>query len=223
MRPGNLSRLDETLARAWEGLRPLPDGWSLGGGTAVALYLGHRVSTDLDWIAPEGAINPGAVAALEGFLECGRLERIHGGEGMVDCMLRPHSAGRSIRMTFMEPHKGFLPKPAFPAVPASNPASTPVLHPIDLAACKMLALQNRRAARDYADLEALCAANPEYLLAALRLVVERENVARHWMLGLLADAPDSAPVQRLSAFARDCMAGLLISNGQDPADEAGPG
>ena len=220
MRPANLSTLDASLAEAWECLRPLPHGsgaglpqaglpqaglWCLGGGTAVARYLGHRPSTDLAWVAPPGAVEPATIAAQKSAFEpYGTLENISGGAGMVDCVLRPHDpTRRSIAMTFMEPHRGFLPVPSRPAVPASNPAATPVLHPVDLAACKLLALQNRRAERDYEDLAALCAASREHVAEALQTLEERESVSRHRMLALLADAPHRGPRGALAEFVRD--------------------
>lgn len=48
LRPDTLARLD-TLVR--DGV---VQGFYLGGGTAVALHLGHRLSEDLDFFTPEG-------------------------------------------------------------------------------------------------------------------------------------------------------------------------
>ena len=218
MRPNNLSRLDESLTQAWNALRSLPEGWRLGGGTAVSLYLGHRASTDLDWVAPSGAVEPGVVASLNSFGGFGRLENIQGGRGMMDCVLQPHRAGqRSIRMTFMEPHKGFLPDPALPPQLASNPARTPVLHLSDLAASKLLALRNRRALRDYEDLAALCIAAPEHVRAALRLLQEREDAPRHWMLESLADVPVEAAA-RVAQPLRDFALDSMNDTGVQPSD-----
>lgn len=52
--------LTPELRRALRELAPaLKDGkFYLGGGTAVAIRLGHRVSMDLDWFSPDGPADP---------------------------------------------------------------------------------------------------------------------------------------------------------------------
>ena len=56
-----LDILPAAQRRLWPELRAVPDGFVLYGGTAVALWLGHRVSVDFDFMA-EHAFDPHELA-----------------------------------------------------------------------------------------------------------------------------------------------------------------
>jgi hypothetical protein len=49
--------LPPDTAATWDAIAPLvPPGAYLGGGTAIAVHLGHRVSRDLDFFFHHGSI-----------------------------------------------------------------------------------------------------------------------------------------------------------------------
>ena len=56
-----LDILPAAQRRLWPELRAVPDGFVLYGDTAVALWLGHRVSVDFDFMA-EHAFDPHELA-----------------------------------------------------------------------------------------------------------------------------------------------------------------
>lgn len=155
----------------------MPCEWCLAGGTALVLYFGHRQSTDLDWCFPIGGVTEAVLSNLSSFESYGDLLKVNGGAGLVDCVLQPKtSKDRAIRMTFFEPLRGFVPKPQHLAIRSSNTAKTPVMHPIDLAACKIQAVIGRGELRDYEDLSTLAKNRPEILKAGLLQLQDVESV-----------------------------------------------
>ncbi len=178
--PFNTTTLDASLKAAWDSLRPLPEGWCLAWGTAVVLYFGHRSSTDLHWYAPDGQVDEDVIAELASFERFCNLGSIKGGGGMVDCVLQPTStAYLAIEMTFFESFKNFVPKPQHPPRGSTNPAKTPVMHPIDLASCKIQAVMGRGELRDYEDLYILAQRRPDVLREGLLQLHSNEGVDLH--------------------------------------------
>jgi hypothetical protein len=50
--------LSPDTALTWDSIAPLiPHGAYLGGGTAIAVHLGHRVSRDLDFFFHHGSVD----------------------------------------------------------------------------------------------------------------------------------------------------------------------
>ena len=190
--PNKTDQMDDSLKLAWQTIGPMPSNWCLAGGTGIMLYFGHRASTDLAWCAPKGSINEEVITSLLSFSEYGDLVDVHGGPGMVDCVLQPYmSENRRIEMTFLEPFDRFVPQQQQPPQEATNPSKTPVLHLIDLAACKIYAVMGRGLYRDYEDLSVMARLRPEFLREAIRQLVTVEGVQPDRCLEALVSAPHS--------------------------------
>ena len=50
--------MDEAMLGLWQQMEELPVDLRLHGGTAIALYLGHRPSTDFDVATPPPEVSP---------------------------------------------------------------------------------------------------------------------------------------------------------------------
>ncbi len=118
-------------------------GYYLGGGTAVAIHLGHRRSVDLDWFTEGRMDDPMRLAAQirdEGVgLEVRSVDR-----GTLDAMLG------TVRLSFLDygyPLLGpLIHWPSFDCQLASID---------DLAAMKLLAIEQRGAKKDFLDIYAM--------------------------------------------------------------------
>ncbi len=112
------------------------DGWTLAGGTGLALQFGHRVSLDLDFFLPE----PFDAQALVGDLS--RLGAI-AIQSRTDSTL--HVTLDGIRLSFLKAEVPFL----FPAAPYRNLL---VADPRDIAVTKVVAIGGRGSRKDFVDL-----------------------------------------------------------------------
>ena len=118
-------------------------GFYLGGGTAIAAHLGHRQSRDLDWFTGKHIEDPLALA---------RELQDRGAELRVEGMGRTalHGDVRGVRASFLEyPHPTLAPPVAWPEGGCKIAALD------DLAAMKLLAVDQRGAKRDFVDIHAL--------------------------------------------------------------------
>ncbi len=149
------------------------EGFYLGGGTAVALQLGHRRSVDLDWFTEDPLIDGLALAS--------RLQ--DRGAPVVVQLTRPgtlHARLLGVRITCLEYRYALLgervPWPEFSCQLASLD---------DLACMKLSAIAQRGAKRDFVDLYALAVRHrplPE-LLEAYRRKYDIADLA-HVLYGL---------------------------------------
>ncbi len=144
-RPVHDGFMDQEMREFWRSLTPLPGGLRLYGGTALAMYLNHRQSTDFDFATPLPVVDPSFVKGLPGLSDA----QVNGGDGMVDGVIKGRV--RDIRLTFME-CGSFLPQPTHSPIAAKN--GVLVAHPADLIASKAQAMCSRGALRDYLDLAA---------------------------------------------------------------------
>jgi hypothetical protein len=118
-------------------------GFYLGGGTAVAIHLGHRRSVDLDWFTGQRLENP---------LELAQELQRRGVELRIGSVPRGTLLGEvcGVRVSFFEFGYPLLeaprPWPAFDCPLAGLP---------DLAAMKVLAIEQRGTKKDFVDLYAL--------------------------------------------------------------------
>lgn len=137
------------LARLVPGL---VDGFYLGGGTAVALHLGHRVSEDLDWFTAEPFSPEEKVAALDA-----------AGGFAIHAQTRGslHGAFTGVRVSFLH-----YPYPML--APLASWRGARVAGLLDLGLMKLSAIGGRGARRDFVDLYAICRRHPlAELVAAL--------------------------------------------------------
>jgi hypothetical protein len=118
-------------------------GYYLGGGTAVALHLGHRRSVDFDWFTGVSLDNP---------LQLARTIQDRGVGLQVSTVERGtlHGIVAAVRVSFLEmrypPLKPPVDWPSFRCAIASQE---------DLAALKLLAVAQRGSKKDFLDVYAL--------------------------------------------------------------------
>ena len=177
--------MDPPMLALWRRIRgPLPGGLRLYGGTAVALYLGHRNSTDFDFVATADVVDEGFAASLP-WLKGGR---INGGPGMIDAVVDSEDHlgnSRPVTVTLMETGPLVF-EPRHRTTTAAN--GVEVAHPIDIMACKMRACASRGAANDYCDLAAMLRVWPGWSGKAVEIVT-----ASHFSLVSVCTAITSPP------------------------------
>jgi hypothetical protein len=111
-------------------------GWTLAGGTGLALHLGHRRSEDFDFFRTAGMEPQSLYQALAAITTC---ETLQSGERTLTVL-----AG-SVKMSFFQVPDPFL----FDAAPY---AFFKVADPRDIALMKLLAVTNRGSRKDFVDL-----------------------------------------------------------------------
>ncbi len=129
----------------WEELRTTPDYFTLYGGTALALRLGHRQSVDFDFFANR-TIDPRQLLAEIPYLADARILDIRTNTLNV-------SVGRNgpVKMSFFGvPNLGRISPPDIAETTNIKIASL-----IDIAGTKAAVVQQRAEAKDYIDLDAL--------------------------------------------------------------------
>lgn len=140
----------EVLGRAGvqalgEVFKALPsDSFYLGGGTAVALQFGHRVSLDVDLFTPEKIDDPLALASIlvGNGLDFNTDET---GFGAL------HGRVRELRVTFLHYNYPLLDEPIYWPETGARIASL-----ADLACMKLAAIASRGSRKDFVDIHALC-------------------------------------------------------------------
>ena len=201
--PVHTDFMDRDMQRLWGQLGPLPGDLRLYGGTALALYLNHRESTDFDLATPAAVIDLDFVGRIPAF----KGARLNGGFGMVDAIVSGDQ--RDIKVTFMECG------PLIPA-PTRRPLAAPnglaIAHPVDLTASKLVACMSRDTIRDYRDLDAAVAAWPNTVEQAIEVVTKR-RLARETDIARALSEPSPTvaaelpkeSVGRLRRFARHVL------------------
>jgi Nucleotidyl transferase AbiEii toxin, Type IV TA system len=132
-------------ARTWMSIRDLvPAGAYLGGGTAIAVHLRHRVSRDLDFFLREPADLDGLAAALEAR---GRL---------VVQQLEPEPGRQTLNLLLDGTRLQFLEASSVRVLEPPHPvAGVQVAGLGDLLAMKLKVICDRGELRDYFDLLAI--------------------------------------------------------------------
>lgn len=116
----------------------------LAGGTALAIYLGHRQSLDLDWFTAERIDDPLKLAGqMQERCPSLKTRSVERGNLLGDV--------RGVRVSFLEYRHRLL-------VPATAAAEfhCPMASLEDLAAMKLLAVDQRGTRKDFLDIHALC-------------------------------------------------------------------
>ena len=156
---------------------PLPGDLRLYGGTALALYLNHRASTDFDLVTPESVVDVPFVKRTPWFTGC----TINGEPGMVD--IRKTGRARELTITMMEAGM-MVPLPSRSPILAENGVA--VAHPFDLVVSKSRACLSRLAERDFIDLAEAILAWPETARQAWTSI-EDQQLSR--LAACVADSP----------------------------------
>ena len=199
--PVHSTFMDPDMRRLWQSMGPLPCGFRLYGGTALALYLNHRESVDFDFFTTEPGIDWDAVAALP-WLEGTELRGRGGSAGAAVA-----GDARDIRVSFLYSRR-IVPPPMQPPRIAENGVA--VASPLDLVRAKLETVCDRGVAKDYADLAAAFRAWPGTAHQAFDWVPNR---TRHDLDVVLGNPPideeadispkDLASLRRHAAYRRD--------------------
>ncbi len=181
MIPSRDEFMDDDMRGFWAKLKgPLEGHLHLYGGTALALYLCHRESTDFDFVTTRGVVDiefARRIPWLHG-------ATLNGGPGMVDATIRGQN--RELQITLMESGP-MVPPPVRPPIASKN--NVLVAHPYDLIIAKCIACVSRGASRDYFDLASAFEAWPRMGREAVK-AVPGQPVAR--LAACLADPPPDA-------------------------------
>lgn len=123
--------------------QPLLAGYYLAGGTALALQIGHRISTDLDWFTPSHLLEEQerdafrATFAATGAFEVKREQ---------DNQLYARLAGADV--SFIYQHHPLLESTV-------DYDGIPIASPTDIGVMKLAAINSRGTRRDFVDLYCL--------------------------------------------------------------------
>ncbi|HEY4213779.1 MAG TPA: nucleotidyl transferase AbiEii/AbiGii toxin family protein [Steroidobacteraceae bacterium] len=140
-----LEVLPEAQRRLWDELSAVPKEFTLYGGTALALHLGHRRSVDFDFFGLH-AIDVAALERKVPFLAGSRV--IQREENTISAIVE---RGDAVKVSFFGVPK--LPRLDAPLVARDNGLQIASL--LDLAGTKASVLQVRAEAKDYLDIDAL--------------------------------------------------------------------
>jgi hypothetical protein len=115
-------------------------GFCLGGGTAVALYLGHRKSVDFDWFAP-GQITDPLVLAGQARQHALSVSDVHTAPGTL------HATVGGVRVSFFD-----YPYPEIGQRSEWEEYKVAIASLDDLACMKLAAVAQRGSRKDFIDL-----------------------------------------------------------------------
>lgn len=171
----HLEILNESQLAVMPALGPwaTTEGFYLGGGTAVALYFGHRRSVDFDWFIGEGF--PDSMVLAEHARERG----IH----LADIRVAPgtlHALAGDVRVSFFE-----YPYPLIADLTVWPEYSVRLASLDDLACMKLAAIAQRGSRKDFIDLHAIALGHRpiEDILSLYRRKYSAEDIA-HILVGL---------------------------------------
>lgn len=140
-----LEVLPEAQRRLWVELSSVPDEFTLYGGTALALHLGHRQSADFDFF---GSRTIDVAALEEGIPFLQGADVIQRDKNTLTTIV---DRGAPVKVFFFGVPK--LPRRASPLIAKDNGLKIASL--LDLAGTKASVLQVRAEAKDYTDMDAL--------------------------------------------------------------------
>lgn len=164
---------------------PALAGWTLAGGTGLALHLGHRRSEDFDFFRTAGMDAEGLFAALGAV---GPVETLQRTEGTLTVI------ARTTKLSFFQVRDPFL----FPTVPHRFFGVADVR---DIALMKLAAIANRGSRKDFIDLYFILAegAPLEEHLARMpdKYGAERTNLYQVVMSLAYFDDAEAEPMPRM--------------------------
>ena len=173
--------LSARVLRLWTSLSHLPAlrSFYLGGGSGLALHLGHRQSDDLDFFSPR-SFRPELLARALSSVTI--PENLHLGEGSVECWMA----------SFKVP---FLHYPYRLLRPLHKTKYGPLADPLDIALMKLIAISQRGSKRDYIDLACFLRHDPHPCLGELLELLRRKygKINRAHQLRALVYFADAEP------------------------------
>jgi hypothetical protein len=141
----NLTILPPSQLHLWQELDATPEHFTLYGGTALALRLGHRASIDFDFFSNQ-PFDPDDLTAAVSYLK--GAERIQVGANTLKC--RIERSGPVLVSFFGGLGLGRVAPPE-----AAEGRKLLVASLLDLAGTKVAVVQKRAEAKDYLDIDAL--------------------------------------------------------------------
>ncbi|MCY3841585.1 MAG: nucleotidyl transferase AbiEii/AbiGii toxin family protein [Gammaproteobacteria bacterium] len=150
----------------------ITDGWTLAGGTALALQIGHRYSEDLDFFRT-GSFDVGRLLARTAEVDEVRVLSRTG-----DTL---HVLLAGLRISFFEAEAPLL-------FPASEYRGLSLADPRDIAAMKVIAIGGRGSRKDFIDLYSLLKGGmnlPEILLLVERRFANIDHNTYHLQKSLV--------------------------------------
>jgi hypothetical protein len=164
----HLEILPEAQQRVWAELRDIPAQFTLYGGTAIALQLGHRQSIDFDFFSSE-AFDPATLYRRLPLLQNAHI--LQQDKNTLTCLL---DRGGNVQISFFFP----------PSLKCLQPThfitenGIKIASLLDLAGTKAEVVQRRAEIKDYLDLDALMTSGitlPMAIAAACKIWGERFN------------------------------------------------
>ncbi len=140
-----LSILPGSQRRLWPELAAIPKHFTLYGGTALALRVGHRTSEDFDFFSNR-SFDPGRLADSVTFLR--GAERVQVAPNTLTCRVERDGP---ILLSFF----GALNLGQAQASQAAEGPGIAVASLLDIAATKLAVIQKRAEVKDYLDIDAL--------------------------------------------------------------------
>lgn len=144
----HLEILPEAPLRLWAELRAVPDEFTLYGGTAIALQLGHRRSSYFDFFGCRAMEALDLVALERGMSFLAGADVVQREKNRLTAIV---DRGGAVNVCFAGVPK--LPRLAAPLLANDNGLKVASL--LDLAGTKALVVQIRAAMQDYIDIDAL--------------------------------------------------------------------
>ena len=140
----HLDLLFPAQRRLWDELGDVPPQFTLYGGTAIALYLGHRESIDFDFFGSE-SFNPQQLYTSVPFLK--GAEIVQQAPNTLTCLVERDG---NVQVSFLG-----VPDMTVLREPLQVDSGVRIASLIDLAGMKAAVVQQRAEAKDYLDLHAL--------------------------------------------------------------------
>lgn len=163
-----LDILPEAQRRLWPELADTPGGFTLYGGTAIALRLGHRASVDFDFFSFEPFVPRDLLSAIP-YLKGAAI--LQSSPNTLTC--RVERSG-PVQLSYFG---GLRVGQVALAEPVAGPGF-PVASLLDLGGLKVAVVTQRAEAKDYIDVHALIAAGislPQMLAAAKVIYADEFN------------------------------------------------
>lgn len=166
LKPDKTDFMDADMLALWEIMRPedLP-GYRLYGGTALALYLNHRKSTDFDFFL-------NGIVTRSKLIDIPWLKKadFRGTRMMVDAFVQGKE--REVKFNFISIQEFHVVPPQKPPIKASNGIA--VAHPVDILSSKLATITKRKVIRDYIDIAFANKKIPDYLNEAIPIYLKDE-------------------------------------------------
>jgi hypothetical protein len=139
-----LSALPAAQRALWPELKQVPRQFVLYGGTALALRFGHRISVDFDFFA-SAPIKPEELVRSVSWLRTATIR-----QSGIETLTVEVAGPQTVKVSFFGLTLGRVNNPEL-----TDDGVALVASALDVAACKMAAIQTRAESKDYLDIREL--------------------------------------------------------------------